>query len=169
MKPFFILATISTLLLSACSNLPARLDNTPEPAENDPTPTVQTAISTPTLTPVGTWETVIRGLIYDQSAGPDKPIAGATIIYDVLHTYYPELQEGRLNKTVSDEQGMFSLTVMVHDTDSIRVAIEATGYTTYEEKCAGFDLLAGKSLEVGLSPEQYQSLCRPSPCFSITD
>ena len=114
---------------------------------------MQATISTPTFTSVGAWEAVIHGVIYDQSAGPDVPIAGATIIYDVLHTYYPELQEGRLNQTVSDEQGMFSLTVMVHDTDSVKVVIQAKGYIPYEEKFAGFDLLVGKSLEVGLSPE----------------
>ena len=148
-----VLLTITALLLPACGGLPAHLDDTPEPAENSPTPTMLKAISTPTFTPVGTWEAVIHGLIYDQSAGPDIPIAGATVTYDVLHTYYPELQEDRFNKTVSDEGGMFFLTVMVHDTDSVRIMIEANGYTSHEEKFAGFDLLAGKSLEVGLDPE----------------
>ena len=153
MKRLFVLLTITTLLLPACGGLLAHPDGTPKPAENTPTPTMQTAISTPTFTPVGTWEAVIHGLIYDKAVGTEKPIVGATVIYDVLHTYYPELQEGRLNQTVSDEQGMFSLTVMVHDTDSVRVVIQAKGYTFYEEKYAGFDLLAGKSLEVGLSSE----------------
>ncbi len=108
---------------------------------------------TPTPTVVGTWEATIEGVIYDATTGLDKPIAGAIIVYEVLHSYYPELQERRLNKTTSDEQGMFSLTVLVHDTDSVRVVIEAKGYTLYEEKFAGFNLLAGKRFEVGLSPE----------------
>ena len=153
MKHLFVLLTVTALLLPACGSIPAHPDDMPEPVGNSPTSTMQATISTPTFTSVGAWEAVIHGVIYDQSAGPDVPIAGATIIYDVLHTYYPELQEGRLNQTVSDEQGMFSLTVMVHDTDSVKVVIQAKGYIPYEEKFAGFDLLVGKSLEVGLSPE----------------
>jgi len=109
---------------------------------------------TPTPTVVGTWETTIEGVVYDATTGLDKPIAGATIVYEVLHSYYPELQEGRSNKTVSDEQGMFSLTVLVHDTDRVRVVIEAKGYTTYEEEFTGFDLFGGKGLVVGVIPEQ---------------
>ena len=108
---------------------------------------------TPTPTVIGTWEATIEGVIYDATAGLDRPIAGATIVYEVLHSYYPELQEGRLNQTTSDEGGNFSLTVMVHDTDSIKVVIQAKGYTLYEEKFVGVDLLAGKRLEVGLSPQ----------------
>jgi hypothetical protein len=107
---------------------------------------------TPTPTVVGTWEATIEGVIYDAATGLDKPIADATITYDILHTYYPELQEGRLNQTTSDEEGKFSLRVVVHDTDSIKVVIQAKGYTIYEEKFVGVDLLAGKRLEVGLSP-----------------
>ena len=110
-------------------------------------------IPTPTSTVIGTWEAAIEGVIYDATTGLDKPIAGATIVYEVLHSYYPELQDGRLNKSTSDEGGKFSLTVMVHDTDSIKVVIQAKGYTIYEEKFVGVDLLAGKRLEVGLSPE----------------
>ena len=110
-------------------------------------------IPTPTSTVIGTWEAAIEGVIYDATTGLDKPIAGATIVYEVLHSYYPELQEGRLNQTMSDEEGKFSLTVMVHDTDSIKVMIQAKGYTIYEEKFVGVDLLAGKRLEVGLGPQ----------------
>ncbi len=84
-----------------------------------------TATNTPTI--VGTWETEISGMIFDQSAGPEQPIAGATITYDVLHSYYAGLQEGRLNQTKSDDHGEFSLIVMVHDTDSLRILVEAQG------------------------------------------
>ena len=108
---------------------------------------------TPTPTVIGTWEATIEGVIYDGTTGLDKPIAGGTIVYEVLHSYFPELQEGRLNQTTSDEDGKFSLRVVVHDTDSIKVVIRAEGYTTYEEKFVGVNLLAGKRLEVGLSPE----------------
>ena len=127
---FFL--SFSLLLISACSPVP---------------------VPTPTPTVIGTWEATIEGVIYDGTTGLDKPIASGTIVYEVLHSYFPELQEGRLNQTTSDKVGKFSLRVVVHDTDSIKVVIRAEGYSTYEEKFVGVDLLAGKRLEVGLSPE----------------
>ena len=131
---FFLILTI--VLVSACSPV-----QTPTPK---PTPT-------PTPTPVGTWEALIEGLVYDAAGGPEVPIAGASIEYEVLHSHFRGLQEGRINQTTSDERGVFSLTVMVHDTDSVKVIIRAEGYTTYEERFVGVDLLVGKKMEVGLS------------------
>jgi len=114
--------------------------------------TPQIIISSPTPTVTGTWEIVIEGLVYDQSANPDKPIPGATVTYDVLHSYFPELQKGRLNRAISNRHGEFSFHVIVHDTDSIRILVEAQGYIPYEERFVGIDLLAGKHLEVELTP-----------------
>lgn len=108
--------------------------------------------STPTFP--GTWEAIIEGVIYDTSTGTGQPVAGATISYEVLHSYFPELQEGRSNKAISGEDGSFFLTVRVHDTDSISVLIEAQGYRSYEERFSGFDLVAGKNLEIALIPLQ---------------
>ena len=116
------------------------------------TPSTATTTATNTPTIVGTWETELSGVIFDQSASPGQPIAGATITYDVLHSYFAGLQEGRLNQTKSDDRGEFSLIVMVHDTDSVRILVEAQGYTPYEERLTGFDLVAGKRFEIGLSP-----------------
>ncbi len=139
----FLPLFIAILLLASCASEPASptAESLPSVPSKQPEPT-------PTYT--GTWETTIRGVVYDKSAGTDKPIAGARIIYEVLHSYFPELQEGRLNKTISDEDGIFSLVVMVHDTDSIRILVEAPGFRVYEERFTGFDLVAGKSLEVEL-------------------
>jgi hypothetical protein len=43
--------------------------------------------------------------------------------------------------------------VTVHDTDSIRILIEAQGYISYEEKLVGVDLLVGGYFEIGLTPD----------------
>jgi hypothetical protein len=101
---------------------------------------------------MGTWETVIDGKIYDGLAEPVKPIVGASIRYDVLHSHFAELQEGRPNQTTSDELGEFALPVIVHDTDAIRVLIEAQGYISYEERLVGVDLVGGRSFDIGLTP-----------------
>ncbi len=144
MKYIFILLGVVSLL-TACG-----VDLVHLVAEKTPTPLTSEPEATPTYP--GTWEAVIEGVIYDQSTGEGQPIVDATITYDVLHSYFPELQEGRLNKTISDENGFFSLEVMVHDTDSIRILVEAQGFLLYEERFSGVDLVAGKNLEVELIP-----------------
>jgi hypothetical protein len=42
--------------------------------------------------------------------------------------------------------------VIVHDTDSIRILVEAEGYLSYEERLVGVDLFGGRSLDIGLTP-----------------
>jgi hypothetical protein len=91
-------------------------------------------------------------MVYDRLTVPEEPIVGASISYDVLHSYFPELQEGRPNKTLTDELGEFALPVIVHDTDSIRILVEAEGYLSYEERLVGVDLFGGRSLDIGLTP-----------------
>jgi len=91
-------------------------------------------------------------MIYDRSTGPGKPIVGASISYNV-YSYFPGLQEGKPNKTTTDQLGKFVLPVTVHDTDSIRILIEAQGYISYEEKLVGVDLLGGGYFEIGLTPD----------------
>jgi hypothetical protein len=95
---------------------------------------------------------VIDGMIYDKSKDPGKPIAGASISYNVVHSYFSELQKGRPNKTVTDGRGKFSLPVIVHDTDNIRILIEAQGFISYEERLVGVDLFGGRSFDIGLTP-----------------
>jgi hypothetical protein len=134
MRWFLTFSILTGLLLTACSG-------TPVPEQDTPTPL-----------PVGTWKTTIDGMVYDGQTGPGKPIAGASISYIVLHSYYAELQEGRANRTTTDELGEFALPVIVHDTDSIRVLVEAQGYVSYEERLVGVDLFGGRSFDIGLSP-----------------
>jgi hypothetical protein len=52
---------------------------------------------------------------------------------------------------MTDEQGKFSLPVIVHDTDSIRLVIAAPGFMSDEERLVGVDLVAGRSLSIGLT------------------
>jgi hypothetical protein len=53
---------------------------------------------------------------------------------------------------LTDELGEFALPVIVHDTDSIGILIEAQGYISCEERLVGVELYGGRSLDVGLSP-----------------
>lgn len=132
MKRFLTLLGLSSLLLAACVGTLA-------------------PVETATPTPVGTWETVIDGRIYDGLTDPGKPIIGASITYDVLHSNVSSLQLGRPNKTTTDEFGEFALPVIVHDTDVIRILVEAQGYLSYEERLGGIDLVPGRRIEVGLT------------------
>ena len=146
MKRYLTLLAVTILLLVACSGTPVPRLDTPATASPTTTPTAQ-SIQTSTPTSVGTWEMVIKGMIYDQSTG--KPISGASISYIVVHSYFPEIQEGRPNTTVSDEHGEFSLPMIVHDTDNIKIVVEAPGFRSYEEK---LNLFGDRSLNIGLTP-----------------
>jgi len=107
---------------------------------------------TATPTPVGSWETVIEGVIYDKSVGSDQPVSGATVHYIVVHSYFMELQQRRNNKTETNKEGKFILPVMVHDTDRVRILIEAQGFVSYEENLVGVDMFGGKNYMIGLNP-----------------
>jgi hypothetical protein len=107
------------------------------------------AISTPT--PVGSWETVVEGTVYDRLAEPGRPVVGASVTYTVLHSYFPELQEGRLNTAITDERGRYALPVIVHDTDSIRILVEALGYVSQEVRLVGVDLVGGRNFDIRLA------------------
>lgn len=151
MKWFLTFLILTSLLMTACGGTPVPIQDGPGRAGITATPTIQ-PIKTSTPTPMGTWKTVIDGMIYDGLTEPGKPIVGASISYTVLHSHFAELQEGRSNRTITDELGEFALPVIVHDTDSIRILVEAQGYISYEERLVGVDLLGGRSLDIGLTP-----------------
>ena len=146
MKRSLALLAVTILLLVACSGTPVPNLDTPATANTTTTPAAQ-LILTSTPTTVGTWEMVIKGMIYDQSTG--KPISGASIRYIVVHSYFPEIQEGRPNTTISDEHGEFSLPMIVHDTDNIKIVVEASGFKSHEQK---LDLFGDRRLNIGLTP-----------------
>ena len=146
MKRFLILLTLTASLLAACRSTPPPGRDMSAPANPTATHAAQ-PLQTTTPTPAGTWKMVIEGLIYDTATG--RPIDGASIRYRVVHSYFPEVQDGWPNATVSDEQGQFSLPMIVHDTDNIWIVVEAPGYITYEKK---LDLFGDRSLDIGLTP-----------------
>jgi hypothetical protein len=146
MKWLLIFLLLTTLLLTACGYAPASDRDSPKGTQA--TQPVETA----TPTPVGSWEAVIDGMIYDGATEPGKPIVGASISYIVLATYFPGLQEGRPNETISNELGEFSLPVMVHDTENIKILVEAQGYMPYEEKVVAMYLVGQQSFNIGLMP-----------------
>jgi hypothetical protein len=148
MKRFLTLLTLTASLLAACRSTPTHGRDIDIATPANPTAThAAQPLPTATPTPVGTWQMVIEGLIYDTATG--RPIAGAAIRYKVVHSYFPEIQEGWPNATVSNEQGHFSLPMIVHDTDNIRLVVQSPGYITYEKK---LNLLGDRSFKIGLTP-----------------
>jgi hypothetical protein len=142
------LLTLAALPLVACGT--PRL---PSPDASGSMTAIPTDLPTQTAspTPMGTWEAVIEGLIYENAVGLGKPIVGASVSYDVLHSYFPELQAGRPSQTMTDAQGRFFLRVIVHDTDSIQLVVAAPGFVAYEERLVGVDLVGGASFSIGLT------------------
>lgn len=146
MKRYLPLFTVTILLLVSCSDASVHNKNTPTLADTTGIPTTQPN-QTSSPTPVGTWEMVIKGVIFEKSTG--NPISGASISYIVGSSFFPEIQEGRLNKTISNEHGEFSLPMIVHDTDTIKILVEARAFLSYEES---LDLFGDRSFNIGLSP-----------------
>ncbi|MCB8975851.1 MAG: carboxypeptidase regulatory-like domain-containing protein [Ardenticatenaceae bacterium] len=116
-------------------------------------PALSQSGGTPTPTREGTWTTAIDGFIYDFSATTDSPLADAIVRYEIVLSYFPEIQDGFEQQTNTDSQGEFNLPMILHDTDNIRVVVEADGYVPYEENFVGIDLVPGKTLTIGLQPD----------------
>ena len=89
----------------------------------------------------------IEGRVYDQLTG--RPIEGAIIRYVVVHSYFPEIYAGKPDEVVSDNQGKFILQMTVHDTDNIKIVVEAKGYKPFEQR---LDLLGDRMMNIGLTP-----------------
>ncbi|MCA9945193.1 MAG: carboxypeptidase regulatory-like domain-containing protein [Anaerolineales bacterium] len=138
MKKQIIIFALLGLLLGACT-------------EPDSATTSDRSAGPPTPTREGTWTSVIDGYIYNFDAQAE-PIPGATVRYELVLSYFPEIQDGHENQTETDRQGEFTLPVIMHDTDKMRVVVEAAGYQPYEESFVGIDLVEGKTLTVGLLP-----------------
>jgi hypothetical protein len=139
MKRNLSVFVISLFLLAACScvAMPGRAHSTPVEPDQTPTPT-----------PPGSWQMVMAGEIYDSATG--DPIAGAAVYYEVVHSYFPEIQAGWPKETTSDAQGQFRLPMIVHDTDHLRLVVTAPNYKTYAQK---LDLFGDRYLRIGLTPE----------------
>lgn len=112
----------------------------PSSTNTPPAPTV-------TLAYPGTFKMGIGGKVYDEST--NQPIQGARIRYEVVHSYFPEVHIGVQDEAVSDEQGEFTLSIIVHDTDNIKIIVEAAGYQTFEQKLNPF---GDRNFDIGLMP-----------------
>jgi len=107
-----------------------------------------------TLAYPGTFEMDLHGRVHDQTT--DQPIEGARIKYVVVHSYFPEVHIGVQDEAISDDQGEFKLSIIVHDTDNIKIVFEAAGYQTFEQKLNPF---GDRSMDAGLTP----ALPSPTP------
>jgi hypothetical protein len=112
----------------------------PSPTNTPPAPTTTPAFP-------GTFDMDLHGRVYDETI--NQPIEGARVRYVVVHSYFPEVHIGIQDEAVSDAQGEFTLSLIVHDTDNIRIVVGAPGYETYEKK---LDLFGDRRFDIGLTP-----------------
>jgi hypothetical protein len=96
---------------------------------------------------------VIRGTVYDASAGLRRPIAGAWVSYE-HHSYYPEVAASGIKSAVTDQDGGYELALLVHDTDTLVFAVEAPGFAPFSRRFAGLDFHPSgvHQLDLGLTP-----------------
>ena len=93
---------------------------------------------------------VIWGTVYDASSGLEKPVASAWVTYD--HFSY---QGGGTDCAVTDEYGGYEFTLLVHDTDTFEVSVQAEGFAPFKRRFTGMELYAGgggRRMDLGLTP-----------------
>ena len=103
----------------------------------------------PTTTPAfpGTFKMDLHGRVYDETT--DHPIQGARVKYVVVHSYFPEVHIGLQDEALSDDHGEFKISIIVHDTDNIKIVVTAKGYENYEQK---LDPFGNRYVNIGLTP-----------------
>ena len=105
----------------------------------DPTPT-PTATAAPQRTgDLGTKQ--VRGRVYDAAHGIDAGIAGADVSYIAPHG---------VGTVHTDDQGDFSFSLFLHDTDLITVDATATGFHPSEVHFGALELWHQSMLDLGL-------------------
>ena len=115
-----ILLIILTFLLSAC-----------QPGSVEP-------IATDTPDPCLGWDCTFTGTLYADEAIDDNRLSAIPVRLKQISWCSPTKGE---QIRVADENGDFSFSVFVHDTDSYVIAIETEGYIPFEIKFGGFDCL----------------------------
>ena len=154
----WILAVLLLLLLAACA--PVAVSPvvptdmlTAEPTAVPTQTSTRTYTPTATPTPAGTWEVVIRGIVYDVSVGPQEPVGEAQVSYD-HHSYYPEVRGSGIKRAVTDLYGEYEFALLVHDTDTLVFMVEAQGFEPFRRRFTGLDLHPGgvHRLDLGLTP-----------------
>jgi len=140
----------SLLAIFVMSCLPVQPSQSPIPppsstaASGSPLPTREPS---PTPTIIGTRPVTIDGIVYDVSTGLEYPIAGAYVRYDRF-SYLSLPQRGQ---TVTDKDGRYRLTLLVHDTDAITISAEALGFAAFTERHNGVWFLGGtRQMNIGL-------------------
>ena len=135
----WILAVSLLLLLAACAPVAVPPVVPTDIRTADPTPAPhQTSTRTATPTPVGTWEVVIRGKVFDASVGPEKPVGEARVSYD-HHSYYPEVRGSGIKWAITDQYGEYEFALLVHDTDTLVFVVEAQGFEPFSGRFTGLD------------------------------
>jgi len=125
---------------------------TTPPPQASQTPTQK--ISTPTFTPTSCtgWNCTIEGVVYAGEVASGNELGGALVALSQFSYCSPTQGE---QETVTDEDGIFTFEVYLHDTDSFHFKVELDGYLPAEYSFGGFDCLycSCSSLEIVLQPE----------------
>ena len=104
--------------------------------------------SLPTL-PGDLGSVVIKGSVYDASKGRDSAIAGAEVSIVDLSVVRPQIEID----LVTDANGVFTATLLMHNTDQIQIVVAASGYLTNTLARRAKDLAGSAPLSIALGPE----------------
>ncbi len=158
----FSVCAIALMLLAGC--LPTTPGSPTASATSTPaaTPTLE-SISTPTL-PIGTWPVTITGMVYDASAGRDKPIVNAQVTYARSSIVI----NSETKQTRTDAQGHYTVAMMMHDTDRVLITVQAAGFAPYTATRNGVSFFPSDEQrgDVGLMPLNPVTPAWPTPIIS---
>ena len=104
--------------------------------------------SLPTL-PGDLGSVVIMGSVYDVSKGKGSAIAGAEVSIIDLSVVRPQTEVD----LVTDANGVFTATLLMHNTDQIQISVAASGYLTNTLARRAKDLVGSALLSIALGPK----------------
>ncbi len=122
--------------------------------------TTPTGTPTPSPRPERTGDLGIKdvvGVVYDASEGRYSLIGGATVFYNNCARFPP----GDSGTAVADEEGRFSFSLFLHDTDYVTIRAEAPGFLPARVTYDGLDLGHAHELEIGLAPASGEIAVEP--------
>ncbi len=102
------------------------------------------------MPPPTTWSITIVGTVYDASVGPGKPIANAQVTFARNSISI----NSETQRAVTDAQGKYRISMMMHDTDQVRITVQASGFNPYTNTRGGVSFFPSGDhrVDLGLTP-----------------
>lgn len=93
--------------------------------------------------------TVVTGLVYDVSIGPDAPIAGARVAYEYYGGgAYPDVSD----VVLADADGRYRIELPFGPNDALALSVQADGYGMLRYGTGASELSTGAPIDFGLPP-----------------